>query len=193
MDTPKPQEIYRHFKGNLYQIVTIAQHSETEEQLVIYQALYGDCKVYARPLSMFLSPVDKNKYPDATQHYRFERMTLQSQLVASAANSVNVSGIANADTNVDANANTNASAGINADPNADFKLDPDLDAFLEADKMQKKLEILVNMKNKVTDDMLNTMAYSVDFTLADGDLMSKYESLKNGLLILERYESDRRK
>lgn len=71
--------IYRHFKGDLYLVEDVVTHSETREQLVLYRALYGDCGRYVRPYAMFTSKVDKAKYPDARQEYRFELQNIASK------------------------------------------------------------------------------------------------------------------
>jgi hypothetical protein len=73
-DLPRPDEIWRHFKNKLYKIIAIAQHTESDEQLVVYQAMYGSEGIYARPLDMFMSEVDREKYPDVEQKYRFVRV-----------------------------------------------------------------------------------------------------------------------
>lgn len=69
MNRPNPGEVYRHFKGHIITIIAIARHTETLEEMVVYR---HDDEVWVRPLSMFLEKVDKEKYPDVKQIYRFE-------------------------------------------------------------------------------------------------------------------------
>ena len=68
----KSNGIYKHFKGDYYMVEDVAIHSETKEKYVVYRGLYGDSKLYIRPMEMFLSKVDKEKYPEVKQEYRFE-------------------------------------------------------------------------------------------------------------------------
>ncbi len=73
--------VYRHFKGKLYTVEGIALHSETGERMVVYRALYGDYPLYVRPMDMFLSPVDREKYPDCQQEYRFELISGEEERI----------------------------------------------------------------------------------------------------------------
>lgn len=76
----KPFTTWKHFKGSKAFVITLAQHSETNEKLVVYHCMDNNGKtnhkdgIYARPLKMFLSEVDHEKYPNATQKYRFEEI-----------------------------------------------------------------------------------------------------------------------
>lgn len=185
---PRAQEIYKHFKGNVYQIVTIAEHTETEETLVVYQAMYGDFKVYARPLSMFMEKVDKQKYPEATQEYRFEKVErgetgMSRETGAETAKKpISSDGIA-----VQRKPETATVCEQEQEP----QLDPLLVDFLDADTYEEQLNILAALHHRITDDMITTMAIASDVEVEAGDLETRYNELKNCLLTLEKYETNR--
>ena len=162
--TPKPGELYRHFKNKLYQIVTVATHSETGEKLVIYQALYDDFGVYARPLDMFVSEVDHEKYPDVKQKYRFERITIKDKPEDEPA------------------------------PDADEGQAPDprLMEFLDADTFEEKYNILISMRDIITDRLIDDIAVVMDVVVPEGPLQKRYDDLKNTIKTRQYYEFSNR-
>lgn len=173
---PKAMQVYKHFKGNVYQIVTVAVHTETGEKFVIYRPLYQEeGTTYARPLSMFLSEVDKKKYPEARQKYRFELMEGDPDEKVTPEN---ISG------NTSANA-----AGIEAAEESG--LNPLLEKFLDADSYTEKLDILYEMKGKADTEMLSYVATSLDIEVEGEDAMEWYAQIQKCLKTMVKYECNR--
>ena len=185
--TPKPGELYRHFKNKLYQIVTVATHSETGEKLVIYQALYDDFGVYARPLDMFVSEVDHEKYPDVKQKYRFERITPQTKQTDTQVKSEAV-GQSAAKLPEAGSMQAQTSKAQVPEADEDQAPNPQLIKFLDADTLEEKYNILVSMSDTITDRLLDDMAVVMDVVIPEAPLMERYEDLKNIIRTRQHYE-----
>ena len=190
---PQAGEIYQHFKGKLYRIVALATHTETGEQLVIYQALYGEFQVFARPLSMFLEKVDAKKYPDAAGKDRFMRIPMAEAAAvpqpvpAPSENPVEPRPAAMPSENPVEPRPAAASSESPVEPQPD----PGLLAFLDADSYEEKLEVFASLEGKADLHMLNAIAASLDLELSEGNLEEQYDTLKSCLMTLERYECNR--
>lgn len=206
--TPRPFEIYRHFKGKLYQIMTIAKDSETGEDMVVYQQLYAPYGAYVRPLDMFMSEVDREKYPQVEQKYRFEKV--QEAAFTQVGTDITASNAEQAEQAEQAGLVSEVkSASISNSPikedavsevyvkqqeeslEEEFELAPGLMEFLDADSYEEKLDILSRLHASVTDAMIDTMAVSLDMEIKEGDIEQRYNELKSCLLKMEHFECNR--
>lgn len=195
---PRPQEMYRHFKGNLYQIRCLAKHSETRELMVVYQAMYGTFEIFVRPLSMFMEEVDREKYPEAKQRYRFELLqdmedeepAVLPEFSLSKKPAVPAEDKRKADC-VTETAVSGSAPAETAQEEEQLNIDPLVLAFLDADSYEQKLMILDSLHSRITDDMINTMAVSSDLEIKEGDLEDRYLELRNCLRTFEKFECNR--
>lgn len=140
---PKRGEIYRHFKGNLYEIVIIARDSETLEEKVVYKSVESDA-AFVRSLSMFMEPVNRDKYPNVEQTYRFELVE------------------------------------------TDIVMD-----YLDLDTVDEKIRYLLRVKEDITEDFLQVVAQSLDFTENEGSIEQRYEDILKYLRTLAKFECAR--
>lgn len=165
---PKPGECYRHFKNKLYQIITVAEHSETGEKMVVYQALYGTFGTYVRPLSMFISEVDHEKYPEVKQKYRFERVELKEE---------------------------EAEAGAEAEETAEAEeaavSSKILLAFLDAETYYEKLEVLKERREIFSEEELAAVCESLDIGSGTGTREGMYRAAVNYLEMQAKYDGAR--
>ena len=164
---PKKGEIYRHFKGNLYEIIIIARDSETLEEKVVYKEVDGD-SAYVRALPMFVSRVNKEKYPDATQEFRFElvKQAIKNKMVESEKEECD-----NCDSRI-----------------ADHGM---IMEFLDKDTVNDKIQYLLKVKDKISEEFICVVAQSLDYIENSGSVEERYEAILKYLRTKARYETDR--
>ena len=193
MIRPKANEIYKHFKGNMYQIVDIAIDSETGNELVIYRALYAPFTTYARELSMFMSKVDRDKYPSATQEYRFELVVFddatKNRREAITPNTSN-----SEETPVRVNSvNENREVETVDERAAKSGISPVLLRFLETEGVAAQIECLTEIREQLTPEIMTSIEFSIGMEEAQrGDVYERYRGVKNYLDLKRKYERQHR-
>lgn len=160
---PEAGDIYKHFKNNIYEVISLAIHSETEEEMVVYQQKYGEEKVYVRPLEMFLSEVDKEKYPQAAQKYRFELVE-------------------------DVKKGKEETAPCHAEDVEETDSHQFLMRFLDARDYREKLLVLEQVPADIEDRDITNMALSIDLVIEDGSSEKRLEELTQCLKTKARFE-----
>lgn len=172
---PRPGEKYRHFKNKLYQIVAVATHSETGEKMVIYQALYGEFGIWARPLSMFLDPVDREKYPEASQERRFERVDEAGEAKERPARE---------DDTIPEDVKACGDAGQSV-------LHPLLFRFLDAESPGERVNLLRLMKGRVGQAEVDSLCTCLDARRPDGSIEEQIDALIGRLQMQQKYQTSR--
>ncbi len=180
---PKPGEIYRHFKNNLYQVICVATQSETKEKLVIYQALYGDFSFYARPYDMFISEVDHNKYPEVKYKYRFSLVLQENKNLSIGKKEVSID---KKEVPIDKREVSTDKKEEEQNKSYEYMI-----KFLDENDLEKKLLILDEMKSFITDGMIDNIAASLDIVIDDGELDQRFMELKYAIHTKAKYESER--
>lgn len=197
-ERPAQGSFYQHFKGNLYQIRDIATHSETGEEMVVYQAMYPPFGTWVRPLGMFLEEVDSEKYPEVKQKYRFEQVRFEN---AADGQEIENSTIVESGSGLK---KTKGESGIchpkerNDISEEEWKeilMNHQIDKkladiyskeeiarkglmiFLDAVTFREKREIFVGLRQYMDKRFLSNAAVSLDLTLEEGSMEEQYDAV----------------
>jgi len=207
MDRKKPVsgEFYQHFRGRLYQIKMLAKDSRTQREIVVYQALYAPYDYWTQDLEEFMGPVDKEKYPEETQQYRFRKVVFQKPQPSEEKKQE----IGRPETEAASVADEEAVHSVSDEELAkalktgqperylENKMTEEeianrgLMQLLDAETFREKRQIFMGLKQYVNKRMLNNIAVALDIVLEEGDVDAQYDSIMQCMAAFEHYEGGR--
>ncbi len=196
-ETPRPYERYKHFKGREYQVLLIAKNEKTMEDMVIYQALYEPYTIYAREVADFLSPVDKEKYPNALQDERFKLIGNEAEDERAADKEKPVREEIPKE-------NKQAEEAVKYEKQAEevrqkeekpaeekydnSGVDPVLMRFLDAEDGQEQLKVLEECAGKITAQILTPMELSLGMEPSNESVDARIRNIRNNITTRMKYE-----
>lgn len=196
--TPVAGQIYKHFKGNLYKVLAVAVHTESEEKLVVYQSVENPDRVFARPLEMFMSDIDRFRYPLIRAKYRFTLVSEPEEETngEETKEEETKEETLNEDTkeedvkDEETEEQSYDDSAVYKD-NGELVIDPYVEGVLDEKEFSKKIEFFEMLRGKCTEDMLTTIAISLDIQLQEGSIEDKYSQILRTLKMHEKYETSR--
>ena len=196
--TPVAGQIYKHFKGNLYEVLAVAVHTESEEKLVVYQSVDNPDRVFARPLEMFMSDIDRFRYPLIRAKYRFTLVSEPEEETngEETKEEETKEETLNEDTkeedvkDEETEEQSDDDSAVYKD-NGELVIDPYVEGVLDEKEFSKKIEFFEMLRGKCSEDMLTTIAISLDIQLQEGSIEDKYSQILRTLKMHEKYETSR--
>lgn len=196
--TPVAGQIYKHFKGNLYKVLAVAVHTESEEKLVVYQSVDNPDRVFARPLEMFMSDIDRFRYPLIRAKYRFtlvsepevENNGEETKEEETKEETLNEDTKEEDVKDEETEEQSDDDSAVYKD-NGELVIDPYVEGVLDEKEFSKKIEFFEMLRGKCTEDMLTTIAISLDIQLQEGSIEDKYSQILRTLKMHEKYETSR--
>ncbi|MBD5087516.1 MAG: DUF1653 domain-containing protein [Clostridiales bacterium] len=182
----KAGDIYRHFQGNLYQIVTVGKHVETLEEYIVYQALYGEFQIYIQKLQDFFAVLDKEKYPEIEQKYCYEKV--EKEKLATEKNT-SIFTIQNGNTPIP---DDTKKVTLHTDTFMEQNDDKDgmqmLMEFLDAETCKEKMEIFMKMRGKLDEKLLMNIAVSLDLVVDEKNMEDSCQIIIKNLEQRSKFE-----
>lgn len=191
--TPVAGQIYKHFKGNLYKVLAVAVHTESEEKLVVYQSVENPDRVFARPLEMFMSDIDRFRYPLIRAKYRFTLVSEPEEETNGEETKEEETKEETKEEDVkdeETEEQSDDDSAVYKD-NGELVIDPYVEGVLDEKEFSKKIEFFEMLRGKCTEDMLTTIAISLDIQLQEGSIEDKYSQILRTLKMHEKYETSR--
>lgn len=177
---PGPGEMYKDREGKPYQILCVAEHFDTEEKMVVYQALYGAFEFLVRPLGIFVRNMERAQKATVPKEHNSIKAECREKTDSDSEKIQKEQKTFEPDQTLPADRQTEGG-----------QADPALLEFLDADTLEEKYQVIKSMQHSITDRLIDNFAVTLDLVIPDGRLDDRYQELLSSMRTMQKFETAR--